>query len=217
MEFAGRRWSHQHHGMDGLSFPEFTKITATLAEYLNELVSPSFDILSRAQLGHCYFHFKKNTVLQMRYCCHKKFCDDYFFDPLSLPGLRPGERMIHNGISDSSFFSYTDELLSGNREKLYDEYGFHIRPATDDKPYFSQFLRWKSLPQLSAIFGSQNVSFLELGWLISAISFLQIASLAVLLILVPLFKLGVAAEVIKAGHFFISAGWVPGICFLKLY
>jgi hypothetical protein len=74
-------------------------------------------------------------------------------------------------------------------KKLYDEYGFYIKPATDDKPYFSQFLRRKSLSHLSGIFGSQNVSFIELGWLISALTFVQITLLAVLLILLPLFKL----------------------------
>ncbi|HET9432034.1 MAG TPA: hypothetical protein VFO70_12710, partial [Chitinophagaceae bacterium] len=68
--------------------------------------------------------------------------------------------------------------------------GFHIRPATDDKPYFSQFLRWKSLPQLAGVFGSQTVGFLELGWLIAALSFLQISLLAVLLIILPLSKPG---------------------------
>jgi hypothetical protein len=46
------------------------------------------------------------------------------------------------------------------------------------------------LPQLRAIFGSQNVSFLELGWLIAVINFLMISLLAVLLILLPLLKPG---------------------------
>jgi hypothetical protein len=45
------------------------------------------------------------------------------------------------------------------------------------------------LPHLSNVFGSQNVSFIELGWLISVITFLQITLMAVLLIVAPLFKL----------------------------
>jgi hypothetical protein len=120
----------------------------------------------------------------------RKFCNDYFFDPLWLPGLKAVERTLYNAVSDSTFFIYADELLSGDREKLYREYGFHIRPATDDKPYFSQFLRWKSLPHLAGIFGSQTVPFVELGWLIAAVSLLQIFVLAILLILIPLFKIG---------------------------
>ena len=83
-----------------------------------------------------------------------------------------------------------DELLSANREQLYKDYDFYLRPATDDKPYFSQFLRWKSLPHLTGIFGTQSVPFLELGWLISAMTFFQLSLLALLLIILPLFKIG---------------------------
>ncbi|HEX6846281.1 MAG TPA: hypothetical protein VF144_04855, partial [Chitinophagaceae bacterium] len=172
-------------------FRNSLKITATLAETLNEAGiknHPSYCVAVRSWATNTYL-LKKSPFTSADTAALRKFCNEYFFDPLLLPGLRPGERMIHNGISDSGFFTYTDELLSGNRDKLYEEYGFHIKPATDDQPYFSQFLRWKSLPQLSTLFGSQNVSFIELGWLISVITFFQITLLAVLLILLPLFKL----------------------------
>ena len=173
-------------------FRNSIKITATLAEVLNELGidNPGLHIAAVRSWATVSFIVKKTPLSPGDGFLVRQFCEHYFFDPLWLPGLEPGERSAYNAISDSAFFSYSDELLFGDREKLYREYGFHIRPATDDKPYFSQFLRWKSLPHLSAIFGSQTVSFLELGWLIAAISFLQIAALAVLFILVPLFKLG---------------------------
>src|SRR4030095_1846583 len=172
-------------------FRNSLKITATLAETLNKAGITNYQSHFAAVRSWATITYllKKTPFTSADTTAVREFCSDYFFDPLLLPGLRPGERMIHNGISDSGFFTYTDELLSGNRNKLYEEYGFHIKPATDDQPYFSQFLRWKSLPQLSIVFGSQNVSFIELGWLISAITFLQIALLAVLLILLPLFKL----------------------------
>jgi len=172
-------------------FRNSLKITATLAETLNEagIIQHQSYVAAVRSWATITYLLKKTPFIAADTIAVRRFCNDYFFDPLLLPGLLPGERMIHNGISDSSFFTYTDELLSGNRNKLYEEYGFHIKPATDDQPYFSQFLRWKSLPQLSDVFGSQNVSFVELGWLISAITFFQITLLAVLLILLPLFKL----------------------------
>jgi hypothetical protein len=98
-------------------------------------------------------------------------------------------------MNDESFFAYMDELLSGKRENLYKDYDFYLRPATDDKPFFSQFLRWKSLPHLNNIFGEQSVPFLELGWLISVMTFFQLSLLALLLIILPLFKIGW-----KGGH-----------------
>ena len=167
------------------------KITSSLMETLNNagITDHRSHLAAIRSWGTVTFILKKTPLSGSDTSVLRKFCNDYFFDPLWLPGLRSEERIVYNEMSDSSFFLYADELLSGNREKLYKEYGFHIRPATDDKPYFSQFLRWKSLPQLAAVFGSQTVSFLELGWLIAVINFLMISLLAVLLILLPLLKL----------------------------
>lgn len=168
------------------------KITASLAETLQDagINDHQSHLAAIRSWGTITFILKKTALAASDTAMLRKFCNDYFFDPLWLPGLKTEERTAYNEISDSAFFVYADELIAGQREKFYNEYGFHIRPATDDKPYFSQFLRWKSLPQLSAIFGSQNVSFLELGWLIALINFLMISLLAVLLILLPLVKPG---------------------------
>ena len=168
------------------------KITSSLAETLRDagISDHQAHLAAIRSWGTVTFMLKKTALTASDTTALRKFCNDYFFDPLWLPGLQTEERTAYNEISDSSFFVYADELIFGNREKFYNEYGFHIRPATDNKPYFSQFLRWKSLPQLTAIFGSQNVSFLELGWLIALINFLLISLLAVLLILLPLLKPG---------------------------
>ncbi|HET6766341.1 MAG TPA: hypothetical protein VFH08_03045, partial [Chitinophagaceae bacterium] len=172
------------------------KIIASFAETLRDagISNQQLHLAAIRSWGTVTFMLKKNALTPGDTAALRKFCNDNFFDPLWLPGLKTEERAVHNEMSDSAFFVYADELLSGNRERFYNRYGFHLRPATDNKPYFSQFLRWKSLPQLAAIFGSQNVSFLELGWLIAAINFLMISVLAVLLILLPLMKPGWAGR-----------------------
>lgn len=168
------------------------KIMSTLSESLDDagIMNKQNYITAIRSWGTVTFMLKRAPFSVQDTMAIRRFCDEYFFDILWMPGLKKEERSVYNGIGDSSFFTYTDELLFGDRRKLYDEYGFHIRPATDDKPYFSQFLRWKSLSRLSDIFGAQAVPFLELGWLISAVSFLLISALAILLILLPLFKIG---------------------------
>lgn len=168
------------------------KIAATLAESaeaagLSQLRS---HLVAVRSWGTITFLLKKTALTPEDTARVRRFCDKFFFDPAILPGMSDEERFRYNGMSDTSFFSYLDELLSGKREKLYRDYEFSLNPATDDKPYFSQFLRWKSLPHLKTVFGEQSVPFLELGWLISAVTFLQISLLAVLLILLPLFRIG---------------------------
>ncbi|HZI53975.1 MAG TPA: hypothetical protein VFD56_09745 [Chitinophagaceae bacterium] len=168
------------------------KIAATIAETAEaaKLSSISSYITAIRSWGTISFLLKKSPLSSSDTSAVRQFCNDFYFDPLFLPGLSSEERTAYNGMSDTSFFSYMDELLSAGREQLYKDYDFYLRPATDDKPYFSQFLRWKSLPHLAGIFGTQSVPFLELGWLISAMTFFQLSLLALLLIILPLFKIG---------------------------
>ena len=168
------------------------KIAATLAEVarqtgINQL---QLHLAAVRSWGTITFLLKKNPLTATDTAGINKFCHQYFFDPLLLPDLHPQDRMTYNGISDTSFFSYIDQLVYGDKEKLYNDYDFHLRPATDNKPYFSQFLRWQSLPHLTTVFGSQSVSFLEAGWFVSVITFIQLSVLALLLIILPLFKIG---------------------------
>ncbi|HKZ67014.1 MAG TPA: hypothetical protein VJ111_11680 [Chitinophagaceae bacterium] len=168
------------------------KIAATIAETGEAagLSSLHSHIAAVRSWGTISFLLKKSPLTSSDTSAIRQYCDKLFFDPVFLPGLTNEERTAYNGMNDESFFVYMDELLSGKREKLYEDYDFYLRPATDDKPYFSQFLRWKSLPHLNNIFGSQSVPFIELGWLISVMTFFQLSLLALLLIILPLFKIG---------------------------
>ena len=100
------------------------------------------------------------------------------------------ERSHYNQLQDLTFFELTDRLMQGDREELYRNYDFQIRPATDNKPYFSQFLKLDRLSKMNDIFGQGSVPFLEVGYLIVLLTFFQIALAAILLILIPLFFIG---------------------------
>ncbi len=122
----------------------------------------------------------------------REFCGDMNFDPVILPGIKTDEREKFNKLQDKSLYSMIDKILAspGSREKLYSEYPFNIKPATDDKPYFSQFLRWKSIRQLAGLFGKHSVPFFEVGYILLYLTFIQVVILAVILIILPLFRIG---------------------------
>ncbi len=168
------------------------KIAATIAETAEAAgLSPLHSHITAVRSwGTISFLLKKSPLSSSDTFAIRQSCDKLFFDPVFLPGLSKEERTFYNGMNDESFFVYMDELLSGKRENLYKDYDFYLRPATEDKPYFSQFLRWKSLTHLNNIFGTQSVPFLELGWLIAVMTFFQLSLLALLLIILPLFKIG---------------------------
>lgn len=118
----------------------------------------------------------------------RTFCDSMQFDPLLLPGIRSNERARYNQLQDSAFFNYVDLLISDQRNILYESYPFRIKPATDNKPYFSQFLSWKGIKQLSKYFGDR-FPFFEIGYLLVVLTLLQITVIAIVLIVLPLFSL----------------------------
>lgn len=117
------------------------------------------------------------------------FCEEMGFDPALLPGVSAEQRERFNRLQNRQFFEYLDEILSPQREKLYAEYDFNLRPPGDDRPYFSQFLRWKSLPHLRGLFGEQALPFFEIGYVIVLLTLFQIALAALILIILPLFFL----------------------------
>jgi len=120
----------------------------------------------------------------------RSFCTSMLFDPLILPDIREAERAQFNVLADNHLFRYVDEILSSERGSLYKEYDFNIRPATDNRPYFSQFLRWQSLPHLARLFGERVLPFFEIGYLMVALTLIQISIAGVLLIILPLFSIG---------------------------
>ncbi|TBW29065.1 hypothetical protein [Gramella sp. KN1008] len=167
------------------------KITATFAETLerNGIDDPTRQLIAVRSWNTITYLLKKTEFTQNQILTIQEFCERLSFDPLILPGISLEERTRYNSLQDESLFLYTDILLDEKREELYESYDFNIRPATDDQPYFSQFLKWQSFRHLQKLFGDQSASFFELGYLIVLVTFFQSVVLAILLIILPLFFL----------------------------
>src|SRR5690606_30938886 len=117
----------------------------------------------------------------------RTFAERLSFDPALLPGIRPDERMRFNLLQDTTFFRLIDAAVAG---APLDDYAFDVSPATDNRPYFSQLLKWASIPSSLNDFAPAGVPFLELGTLIAAATLVQISIAALILILLPLRVLG---------------------------
>ena len=170
------------------------KIIATLAEVLNELAEndPVEYIAAIKNWNTITFAVKKTHLTDSETERIRSFCNEMNFDPVILPDLKTDEREKYNRLQDSSLYVLIDRLLlsEAEREKTYNDYQFNIKPASDNHPYFSQFLIWKSIPLLADLFGNQSVAFFEVGYLLLYITFFQIFVLAVFFIIVPLFRIG---------------------------
>jgi len=118
----------------------------------------------------------------------REFCARYQFDPVLLPGVTSQERVKYNTVQDERFLEYFDNIVS-DRVNFLSDYKFNIEPATDEKPYFSQFIKLGSIPELRETFGEQSTPYFELGYFIVFVTLGQILGAAAVLILLPLVKL----------------------------
>ena len=193
------------------------KILSTISKVLEEenMYNPTDYIASVRSWGTVTIIVKKTPINMSEGNNVQKFCGRLLFDPVILPDLKPGEKEKYNKLQDKYFFDYLDKVLSSKWKSFCTDYDFNIEPATDDRPYFSQFIRWKSLSNLKDQFGDRAIPFFEIGYIIVILTFIQITVVAIVLILVPLFKIGW-----KGGNkfwtFFYFAGIGIGYMFVEI-
>lgn len=161
------------------------------------------------------FILKKSPLTPEEIQKIENFCRQMRFDPAISPELKPQQRMHYNLLADENFFKYIDIISSGQRKGFYQSYGFRIKPATDDQPYFSQFLRLSSLPHLKKLFGRQTLPFFELGYFIALTTLLQMTAASFLCIILPLFKIGWRGKQ-KTRTFLYFGGLGLGFMFVEM-
>jgi len=178
-----------------LDYPVRTplKIATTIFEMLKEngVSEPAAHVAMVKSWGNVTFLVSKNPLNDKQVEFIREFCRDLNFDPVLLPGIQIEERNQFNYYSDPGFFDMLDDIVAGKTDHLFKEYAFHIAPATDDRPYFNQFVRLKSIPELTTLYNQQSLPFIELGFIILFVTLLQVSIFAFVLIIIPLFKLRV--------------------------
>jgi len=116
----------------------------------------------------------------------RSFARERSFDLVYLPGMAPEEANRYNVLSEPYFFAGAAALASAERNSFLQRYKFDLRPATDDRPYFFDFFRWRALPELLELRASGGAALLDWGYLILFATLLQAGVLSVVLILLPL-------------------------------
>jgi hypothetical protein len=168
------------------------KILATMVEVLTELgiQNPKEHLAAIRSWGTITFVMTRSSLQQNEITNIRRFCEEMLFDPAILPQLDAEERTRYNQFQDGRFFDYIERIISTDRNDFYADYDFNIKPATDNKPYFSQYIKWSNLNRLAGFFGNRSLPFFEIGYLLVIITFIQISIASFVLILLPLFKIG---------------------------
>ena len=116
----------------------------------------------------------------------KAFSRERSFDLVYYPGITWDEANQYNQLQHPWFYEGTNRLLGSERDEFMDDYKFNIRPASDNRPYFSHFLKWKALPELLSLRDRGGLPLLEWGYLVLIATLVLAVLASFLLVLLPL-------------------------------
>jgi len=116
----------------------------------------------------------------------REFCRERFFDLCYYPMMEESEANKFNRMEENYFYRAAEMLLSDKREEFYDAHPFYIRPATDDRPFFSCFFKNRILKRYLGAEGRKIIPFVDWGYILVWLSLLALVPASLILILAPL-------------------------------
>ncbi len=128
---------------------------------------------------------KNGEVTEEEITAIKYFSEQRSFDTVYYPGITADSANRNNILIEPYFYQGAQSLLSDGREQYLQDYKFNLRPATDDRPYFFNFFKWKSFGEILSLRGRGGMALLESGYLVLLVTLLQAILASVLLVLLP--------------------------------
>jgi SAM-dependent methyltransferase len=148
---------------------------------------PADHLLAFRSWGTFSLLVKKDSVGAREVESLKDFCRQMRFDLVYYPGISPGEVNLYNRFPRPIYFEGLRSLLSEG-EIYYSRYPFDLSPATDDRPFFHSFFRWKYWQEIYRLAGGKWQILLEGGFLVPVVFFLALLLSAFFIILPVFFK-----------------------------
>jgi hypothetical protein len=119
----------------------------------------------------------------------REFCSRRGFDIDSGPGVQPGETRRFNLLDEPCLSDGARALLGGQRREFMQRYKFVIEAATDNRPYFFHFFKWRTLPEILSARGRGGFPLIEWAYPMLVMTLIQALVLSLILIPAPLFVL----------------------------
>lgn len=114
------------------------------------------------------------------------FAEQRSFDLAYFPGMAAVDANRASILQEPYFFDAAQALAGSGGDDFLARYKFDIRPATDDRPYFFDFFRWRSLLEFLALRSQSGAALIEWGYPVLFATLAQAALLSAALIVLPL-------------------------------
>ena len=164
------------------------KLFATALEALRRLgiENPERHLVLLRGLNTTTLLVKNGVVADTEIAKARAFSDERSFDLCYYPGISAGDANHFNVLDEPYFFAGATALIGTGRDAFMARYKFDIAPSTDEQPYFFDFFKWRTLPELVVIRRAGGAGLLELGNLILVATLVQATLLSAVLIMAPL-------------------------------
>lgn len=116
----------------------------------------------------------------------RDFCQRRWFDLVHVSGLVAAEANVFNLLEPDDFHAGAQALLGPARSDFIERYKFDLSPASDDRPYFFHFFKWRTLPELLELRSQGGLPPLDWGYPVLVMALAQATLASLLLILLPL-------------------------------
>jgi hypothetical protein len=116
----------------------------------------------------------------------RRFAAERLFDTVHAPGVGPSQVNRFHVLDEPFYYQSAGRILSGDREAFYRDYAYNVVPATDDRPYFFDFFRWRALPRMIRALPGRWLAYSQWGYLVLAATLVQAVLAAAVLIVLPL-------------------------------
>ncbi len=125
--------------------------------------------------------FSDNDIDRMR-----EFAGTRSFDTVYFPGIDVADANRFNLLDEPWLYDGIQAMLGDDADAWFSTYKYFVEPATDDRPYFSHFFKWRTLPEVLSLRTAGGAGLIEWAYLIVVATLVQAIVVGCLLILLPL-------------------------------
>ncbi len=116
----------------------------------------------------------------------REFADSRSFDTAYFPGIEVADTNRFNLLDEPWLYDGIHAMLGNDADAWFSGYKYFVEPATDNRPYFSHFFKWRTLPEVLSLRSAGGAGLIEWAYLIVVATLVQAAVIGCLLILLPL-------------------------------
>jgi hypothetical protein len=144
-------------------------------------------------------------------------CRENSWDAEWGPGIKSKDtNQVHKisgpeGSANSWYNEFLARLNMGQNQVFYENWMYEVRPATDDKPFYFDFFRFRSVSELKSLFGPLWPTRSEMGFLVLLVCLALTTAVAGMLIPLALFFISRSGAKIGRGPFLWSASYFASI------